>query len=157
MVRAFLRGIDYDPKSSSGKAHFWLIPNAEADDGQANPGGRGRRSDLGGNGGANHEGADGDGTCLLFPLVSGDTRYEKKRSAAQGDASSFHMVAGVPFVSEKKTRPCPWVRQILFKLGFERDLRPGECPQPRHLRIVPCPKKAKVAGSNRGRLTRVAR
>ena len=97
MVRAFLRGIDYDPESASGKAHFWLIPYAEADDGQANPGGRGRRTDLGGNGGTDGRGAPGDGDRLLFPLVSGATRSVKKRSAAGGDASSFHMVAGAGF------------------------------------------------------------
>jgi len=67
------------------------------------------------------------------------------------------MVAGARFVSEKKTRPCLWMREIPFKLGFERGLRPGERPKPRHLRVVSGAKKAKVAGSNRGRLGRAAR
>jgi hypothetical protein len=58
------------------------------------------------------------------------------------------------FVSEKKTRPCPWEREIPFKLGFERDLRPGERPKPRHLLVLSGAKRAEVAGSNRGNLAR---
>ena len=67
------------------------------------------------------------------------------------------LVAGACFVSEKKTRPCPWEREIPFRLRFERDLRPGERPKPRHLRVVGGAKKAKVAGSKRGRLATAAR
>ena len=65
--------------------------------------------------------------------------------------------AGARFVSEKKTRPLPWTREIPFKLSLERDLRPGKRPKPRHLRVVSGPKRAKVAGSHRGKAVRAPR
>jgi len=143
LVRAFLRGIDYDPASQTGKAHFLLVPNAGHDDEGAGPSPGGLHGDA-----AQQMSSGSSG--------SGDTRYHEKRRAAGDGTSSVIMVAGARFVAEKKTRPYPWTREIPFKLGFERDLRPGERPKPRHLRVVSGAKKAKVAGSNRGRLAQAA-
>jgi len=118
MVRAFLRGIDYDPESASGKAHFWLIPYAEADDGQHSPGGRGRRSDLADHAPAQASIGAADTRRSLFPFVSGDTRYAKKRSAAGGDASSFHMVAGAGYATK--------VRTVVVEAEVHQQRRPFE-------------------------------
>ena len=96
IVRAFLRGIDYDPDSQAGKAHFWVVPADVGGPYQPNPGGRGRRSDLA-EGGLTKSEQAADGPGSLLGLVSGATRYAKKKSAAQGGASSFDMVAGGGF------------------------------------------------------------
>ena len=61
-----------------------------------------------------------------------------------------------PFVSKKKTRPQPWEREVPFKRGLERDLRPGERPRPGRLCIVSRARRAKVASSNRGKRARAA-
>ena len=79
-----------------------------------------------------------------------------KRASGSRRKPAIVMVAGVRFVQEKKIRPLPWEREIPFKLGFERDLRPGKRPRPGLLRVVSDAKKAKVAGSNRGRTERAA-
>ena len=65
--------------------------------------------------------------------------------AHRGEGGGRRLVAGARFVSEKKTRPSPWEREIPFKLSSERDLRPGDRPKPRLLRVVGGAKKAKVA------------
>ena len=84
LIRAFLHGIDYDPESSSGKAHFLLVPNAGHDDGAAGPSPGGLRKDP-----AQHMSSGSIG--------SGDTRYHEKRRAANDGTSSVIMVAGAGF------------------------------------------------------------
>ena len=81
MVRAFLRGIDYDPESASGKAHFLLVPNAGHDDAGAGPSQGGSRKDPA------RQMSSGS-------IVSSDTRYHETRRAASDGTSSVIMVAG---------------------------------------------------------------
>ena len=119
-VRAFLRGIDYDPESRSGKGHFWTLPGVGSDDQEPNPGGRGRRTDVAGNIPSRTAVAAADSQCSLLGFRAGYTRSEEKRSAAQGGASSFDMVAGAGFVSEKKTRLSWRTREIGFRLDYRR-------------------------------------
>ena len=97
VVRAFLRGIDYDPESRSGKGHFWLLPGVGLDDQEPNPGGRGRRTDVTGNISPRTAAGAADSQCSLLGFRAGYTRSEKKRSATGGDASSFGVVAGAGF------------------------------------------------------------
>jgi len=83
-----------------------------------------------------------------------DNLSARAHSSAGGD---FWLVAGVRFASEKNTRPLPWTREVPFKLGFERDLRPGQRPKHGHVRVVSGAGRPTVAGSKQGRLARTPR
>ena len=52
--------------------------------------------------------------------VSGETRYDRKRSAVGDDESSFLVVAGAPFAPDEKTRPS----RLEHATGFSLPLKP---------------------------------
>jgi hypothetical protein len=117
LVRAFLRGIDYDPESASGMAQFWMVPGVSGDGDDSNPGGRGRRTDVAQNCSHEDPADDAAGPRLLFPLGSGGTRFTKKRSAANDDASSFHMVSGACCQTFSKILATAAVRTLIHTAG----------------------------------------
>jgi hypothetical protein len=156
VVRAFLRGIDYDPESRSGKGHFWLLPGVGLDDQEPNPGGRGRRTDVTGNISPRAGVEAADSQCSLLGFRAGYTRSEEKRSATGGGASSFDMVAGAGFASEKKTRLSWRTREIGFRLDYRRYSRHRGRLAPRAVTPTTVAARAKVAGSERGKAVRAA-
>ena len=91
LIRAFLPGIDFDPRSSTGKAHFWILPTGGPGDG-----GRPRYEPPTAISAQKGSESQQEGMSS-FAYASRDTRYERKRERAPEGASSFQMVAGGGF------------------------------------------------------------
>jgi len=90
LIRAFLRRVDFDPASGTGKGYFWVVPSMGRDGPEADERGnasRGRRS-------TQETAGPTPSPMSSFRDVSADTRYNRKRRAARDDTSSFPMVAG---------------------------------------------------------------
>ena len=96
-VRAFLRGIEFDPESRTGTAYFWAVP--EASGGTAPDPGDGTRYEPA----TTDSGGDASGLTSAaessLRLRNESARYAQKRTALGEDGSSLIMVAGACFIA----------------------------------------------------------
>jgi len=91
-LRAFVREIEFDPRSRSGTAYFWAVPDAGG--GMVpDPGGGTRSQPATMDSGAEGSRAAQDAKSSL-PLRNVGTRYAPKRTAPGEGGSSLIMVAG---------------------------------------------------------------
>jgi hypothetical protein len=106
-VRAFLRGIEFDPESRTGTAYFWAVP--EASGGTAPDPGDGTRYEPA----TTDSGGDASGLTSAaessLRLRNESARYAQKRTALGEDGSSLIMVAGAGFVPDSYSRSLPLV------------------------------------------------
>ena len=103
LMRAFLRQIDF----------LWVVPNGGQDGLEVRLAGQGRYR------GAPASGADADSSFHDHD-EAGDTRFTKRRRTAEGDASSFSMVAGARSAPEEKTWWRVLGREVPFRWDFKR-------------------------------------
>jgi hypothetical protein len=113
-IRAFLRGIEFDPASRSGTGYFYAVP--DMGDGMVpDPGGGTRYQPATTDLAAEASGLPSGGKSSLR-LRNVGARYAQKRTAPRGGDSSLIMVAGAGFVVEKKTRTRRWIVETVFRM-----------------------------------------
>jgi len=112
-VRAFLRGIEFDPASRAGTAHFWAVPDAGGGMG-TDPGGGTRYHPTDENSPEDGSSAASDAKSSLR-LRNVGARYTQKRTAPTEGGSSLIMVAGAGSAALEKMRTRRWIWDVPFE------------------------------------------
>ena len=112
-IRAFLREIEFDPRTRTGTAYFYAVPSANGDT-APDPGGGTRYQPPTTDSSTEGAGLDPDEKTSLL-LRNDDTRYAQKRTALGKDGSSLIMVAGARYEALEKTRTKRWIWQLPFE------------------------------------------
>jgi hypothetical protein len=104
-VRAFLKEIEFDPRSRTGTAYLYAVPSVTGDIGP-DPGGGTRYEPATSDSDAEGSGSHADRMSSL-PLGNVGTRYAQKRTAPTEGDSSLIMVAGAVFVPDSYSQRVP--------------------------------------------------
>ncbi|HUW11919.1 MAG TPA: hypothetical protein VM537_19490, partial [Anaerolineae bacterium] len=102
-LRAFVREIEFDPRSRSGTGYFYAVP-VLGEEGGPGLGGGTRSQPATMDSGAEVSKAAQDAKSSLR-LRNVGTRYAPKRTAPEGGGSSLTMVAGAGFGADSERVP----------------------------------------------------